>query len=339
MSAVVSRRIYSLNLDRKGEGADYHCADFLNALRAQTLRSFAILGGTKISAESFLALNCHSQSLSRLELRSIDATAMQYLSKFKDCIHIRSLNLAEDMAPSQDLENRHNDVFLELVDWLSKCRSLKEISLSNLTSAPALLTPVLRERGIELSSLEIERYSMSGNKDFHQALALQTKLISLYLKGEESETPADNDNFVDSLSKLVNLRDLRLTQISAHFTECHICTLAQNLPNLETYWTAGYHITDAIWPDIAKLKLLKRLELNADTRFTANGILDFVLSLGSGNKGFALSVMMQDTDSDITEGEQDVIRDTLSQRLGGRFDFLLARGTEDDFANSEEDSD
>ena len=264
---------------------------------------------------------------------------MQHLSKFKSCIRLRSLVLAEDMRATQDLENRHKDVFLELTDWLSKCKQLKTVTLSNFISAPSLLTPFLREPGIELNTLELEGYSLSGNNDFHQALALQRNLRSLYLKGEDSESVSDNDTFVESLSRLVNLRDLRLTQISSCFTEHHIRSLSCNLPILETFWTGGFHITDAIWDDIKQLKNLKRLELNADTRFTADGILDFVSCLDEErNQGFSLYIMMQDTDCSISEQELEVIRDTVVSRLSGRFDFQLVRAPEEE-DYSDDDSD
>ena len=251
---------------------------------------------------------------------------MEHLSNLKTCTNIKSLRLAENMRATQDLESRHNDVFIELTEWLCQCKSLRAISISNFINAPALLASALRERDINLSSLELEDYSMAGNNDFHQALALQRSMRSLYLKGEGSERVSDNDLFVESLSKLTNLTDLRLSHIAEGFTEHHIRTLAQNLSKLETFWTGGFCVTDKIWTDIASLRSLKRLELSADTRFTTGGILDFVLNLGPGNAGFALNVMMQDTDCDISEHEQSVIRDTLSSNVGGRFDFLLVRG-------------
>ena len=251
---------------------------------------------------------------------------MKYLSNLKACTNLESLKLAENIKATQDLENRHNDTFVEMVNWLCQSKSLKNISISNLLNAPSLLAPALRERSVTVNALELEGFSMLANSDFHQALALQTHLRSLYLKGEGSERATDNDLFVKSLSQLVNLTDLRLDVIAEGFSEHHIRTLARNLSKLETFWTGGFCITDEIWPDIASMRSLKRLELTADTRFTANGILDFVLSLGPGNTGFALNVMMQDTDSDISEEEQSMIRDTLSNKLGGRFDFLLFRG-------------
>ncbi|KAL9129189.1 MAG: hypothetical protein Q9217_002293 [Psora testacea] len=304
--------------------ADNQFATFLNDLRPQTLQSLEVYSTSKIGPESFLALGCHRDSLVLLHLHSIEASSMQHLSNLKACTNLESLWL-ENITATQDLENRYNDVFIEMVDWLCQCKNLRAIFISKFAKSPGLLAPVMKENGINIVSLVLEGYSMIGNADFHQALALQIGLRSLYLKGEGSERASDNDIFVKSLSKLVNLVDLRLNLIAEGFSEYHIRILAQNLSKLETFWTGGFGITDDIWADIASLRSLKRLEFSADTRFTANGILDFIHSLGPGNTGFALNVMMQDTDCDISEEEQSMIRDTLSSKLGGRFDFLLSR--------------
>ena len=325
---------------RKDEGADRYCATLLNDIRPQTLRSFGVFGSSKIGAESFLALNRHCSTLVKLELHSIQADAMQHLSRFKDCVNIKFLVLAENSVATQDLKSTHKDVFSEMVEWLQNCKTLRSISISNFQSATALLTPFLRDQGIELTNLVLETLSLSNNDNsFFQALALQSSLRSLHLKGEESDIISENDMFVESLSQLVNLTDLRLVQISANFMEKHIRALARNLTKLETFWTGGFCITDRIWPDIAKLQYLTRLDLNADTRFTSSGILDFVHSLGPNNHGLTLSVMMQDTDCDIPEQEQEMIRKTLSSELGGRFDFLLVRGPEEEGNFSSDDSD
>ena len=255
-------------------------------------------------------------------------------------MNIKSLTLGENITATQDLKQKHSIVFGELTEWLQNCKGLRSISISNFLSASALLAPFLRNPGIILNSLVLESFSLSGtSSSFHQALALQSNLRSLYLKGEDSDIVAENDSFVESLSKLVNLTDLRLVQISANFMEYHIRKLARSLTKLETFWTGGFCITDEIWPDMAKLRFLTRLDLNADTRFTANGILNFVCSLGPDNRGMTLSVMMQDTDCDIPEQDQELIRKTLSSHLGGRFDFLLVRGPEEEGGFSDTDSD
>ncbi|KAL9104728.1 MAG: hypothetical protein Q9163_000340 [Psora crenata] len=317
----------SVLMTRNEDDADQQFATFLGDIRAQTLQSLEVYSTSKIGAESFLALSRHRDSLALLHLDSIEMTSMQYLSHLTVCTNLKSLKLAENGRATQDLKRRHNDVFVELIDWLCRCKSLKAISISNFINATALLTPALSERGINIVSLELEGYSMpnTSSDDFHRALALQTNLRSLYLKGEGSEGTLHNDILVESLSSLVNLVDLRLSLIAEGFLEYHIHALAGALSKLETFWTGGYCITDRIWPDIALLRSLKRLELSADTRFTANGILDFILSLGPGNKGFVLNVMMQDADCDISEEDQAVIKETLSSRVGGKFDFLLFR--------------
>lgn len=264
---------------------------------------------------------------------------MQHISNFKDCVNLRSLRLGESGRGTEDLDAHHHESFTALVEWLRQCKSLKSVCITNFVNATQLLTPFLRERDVEIETLELQGYQLHGSHDFHQALALQQSLRSLFLKGEDSEDPTDNKSFVESLSRLRGLTDLKLTQISANFTEYHISVLADRLRKLETFWTFGYHITDRIWRDFEKLKRLKRLELSADTRFTATGILSFISELDEdNNKGFLLSVMMQDTDCNIADPQIETIREAIVNKVNGRFEFQLARGLEE-LDYSDEDSD
>ena len=244
----------------------------------------------------------------------------------KGCTNLTSLSLSENGVATQDLEKRHNDVFLEVVAWLCQCKRLRTISLYNLLSAPALLTPVLLESGIHLTKLALEGYSMSESRDFHRALAQQTSLQDLWLKGESSDNLEDVDFLVESLSKLENLTDMRLQEVSDFFMDKHFCTLAKSLRRLEVWESSGYAIGDDIWSDMASMKSLRRLEFNAQTRFTSNGIMDFILNLGPGNNGLLLNIAMQDVDYDLTDEEQSTIRETMTSKVDGRFDFMLFRG-------------
>lgn len=264
---------------------------------------------------------------------------MQYLGAIKDCTNLTTIQLAEDVRGTQDLEKRHPAVFLQIIEWLSQCKKLSSLFMTNFVNGPALLAPVLRTPGIKLERFGLEGYQMFGSREFHQALALQYNLKSLFLKGDDSESETDNKVLVECLSGLVNLRDLRLTGITGSFSEQHIATLARRLQSLETFWTGGWHITDSIWVFIKGLKFLQRLELNADTRFTGEGILNFVKSLDEeSNAGFSLYIMMQDTDCNIDERKLEKIRDTIAKRLGGRFDFQLVRAPEeDDYSESDSD--
>ena len=249
---------------------------------------------------------------------------MPAISMLKGCTNLVSLLLAEYIGT--DLEHRHNDIFLETVAWLQECKSLRAVSFLKFQSAPALMQSVLLQSSINLTKLECEGYAMRNSRAFHQALGNQTSLQSLWLKGEAEETGDGIDVLVESVSKLVNLIDLRLREISDPFTNEHITSLARSLPNLEVWCTSGYGISDVIWNDMVSLKSLRRLDLMAVSSFTANGILDFVYGLGSGNKGFSLAVMMADMDSDLAQDEQALIRDVLTERVEGRFEFTLMRG-------------
>ena len=259
----------------------------------------------------------------------IKAEALSALSMLKGCTNLTSLFLAENGVATQDLEKRHNDIFLETIAWLCACKGLKSISMDKMLNAPGLLTPILLENNIKLTRLELEGYQMWESRDFHQALAHQTSLQSLWLTGESNELGQDGqdvDIFVDALSKLENMTDLRLRDISDAFMDRHLRKLAQSLPKLETWWTSGWGITDTIWSDMASLQNLRRLELTAVTRFTAEGIEEFILNLGPGNQGLVLSIMMSDTDYDLSEDEQSMIRETIASQVNGRFDFTLIRG-------------
>jgi len=115
--------------------------------------------------------------------------------------------------------------------------------------------------------------------------------------------------------------------VSDYFRDEHICRLARSLPELEGFWTSGFGITDAIWKDVSGVRKLRRLEFAAMTNFTVDGILEFISMLGHGNKGLVLAVMNADVDSNLTDDEQAIIRETLATTLDGRWDFALMRGT------------
>ena len=274
-----------------------------------------------------MALNCHRETLTELKLNGIKPDSIPALSMLKGCTNLTSLLLSE-MSATQDLEKRHNDIFLEVVSWLCQCKGLRTIDLSKFLSAPALLTPVLLESSINLTRLALDGYSMSESRDFHRALSQQTSLQDLCLNGESSENPEDVDILVDSLSELENLTDMRLQEVSEYFLDKHFCKLAKSLQKLERWESSGYAITDVIWEDMASMKSLRRLEFNALTRFTSDEIMDFISNLGPGNDGLVLNIAMQDVDYDLPNEEQSRIRETITRQLNGRFDFMLFRGKE-----------
>lgn len=136
---------------------------------------------------------------------------------------------------------------------------------------------------------------MSYTQVFYQALANQTSLQSLWLRGGLDPRSGDDnaeitDNLAESLSKLVNLTDLRLFEISGCFADRHIVHIASSLPKLEFWSTSGLLLSDVIWGEVACLRSLRTLHLRSMPRFTPDGIIDFLEKLGAGNKGLSLFV-------------------------------------------------
>ena len=305
---------------------DHLMADFLSDLRRHSLESLDIISHHEIGPDSFAALNNHSESLTELRLSNIKPEAMSKLSLMKGCTALTSLSLSE-LTPYTDLEKNCYSVFLDVVIWLQSCKNLKSITLHNMLSASALLTPVLLDSSIRLAKLEVEHYLPRLAIDFHKALAHQTTLESLWLRGDgEDFMGHDIDVVVESLIQLTNLKDLRLRDMSDFFREEQFCVLSGSLLKLEEWWISGYGITDAIWLDVLQLKSLRRLEINAWTTFTADGLLGYIDKLGPGNSRMILSVNMADPESALSDAEQALVRETIASKVEGKFDYIPARG-------------
>ena len=306
--------------------SDHLMASFLNDLRPHSLESFNVISRSEIGADSFAALNNHCESLTELRLNDINSEAMCELSLMKSCTALTSLTLSE-RTPNTDLEKKNHGVFLEVVDWLQNCKNLRSITCHRILSASSILTPLLMNNSIRLTKLDIEGYKPLSSQNFHKALAHQTSLERLWLKGDGEDFMAqDVDVVVESLIRLTNLKDLRLRDMSDFFRDEHLCTLSRNLLNLEELWTSGYGITDAIWPSIALMKSLRRLEINAWTTFTADGLLSYINELGSGNGRMILGVNMADPETSLSDAEQALVREALARRVEGKFDYIPARG-------------
>lgn len=301
-------------------------ATFLNELRPQSLESFETFSYPHIGPESFQALSCHGDSLTELRLNYLPSDTIPKVWLLKGCTNLVTLSLAGNGRAIYDLEASHNEAFLETVAWLKGCKKLRILAFTKFFSAAALMTPILLENDIRLTSLEFEGFAMQDAKKLHQALVNQTSLQSLWLKGDVDEMATEADLIVESLSKLVNLTDLHMTETSEYFIDRHIVQLASSLPKLEVWSTSGYGLTDAIWGEVASLRSLRKLDITAFTSFTADGILDFVRNLRPGNQGMVLAVMNADVDSALSVADQELIQETIAQKVGGRFEFTLSRG-------------
>ncbi|KAK4943010.1 hypothetical protein LTR10_017395 [Elasticomyces elasticus] len=317
--------------------ADDSFATFLDELKPDTLSYFEMISYNDLGRRSFEALGRH-RTLQELELSNLNQEAMQNLSALKACTEIHTLKL-DDSAGNVQLENMNHDVFVEVIGWLSSCRNLRDLTLKNFFDGPAILAQVLYSPNVELTKLSLEGYSVryTSARLFHSALAEQNSLESVWLKGNgEDTTPDDLQIMVQGLCNMTNLRELVLKDVSDEFEEEHIISLALSLPLLEDFWTSGGEVSADILPPLVNMKRLKNLTLYAMTQFTTDALTDFITNLDPATqKGFNLSLMAAHPDFDLSDGEQELIRDLIRTTLDGRFDFVLWR--EADTSDSEDD--
>ena len=158
--------------------------------------------------------------------------------------------------------------------------------------ATALMASAFLEKDIHITSFKFEGRVFPDSDQFHPALAHQTSLQSLCLK--EEGLPGRNRNvadiLVESLSSLVNLKDLRVEKVDANFSDQHIVQLARSLPKLEVWYMDGGMLTDAIWDAVASLRLLRSVNFGYRTIFTADALLDFIEKLEARNRDIILDV-------------------------------------------------
>lgn len=318
--------------------ADKLCALFLEALKPNTLHHFELISYNDIAAESFNALGRH-KTLRELTLNNLSGPAIETLSNLKECTELQTLVL-EDNTKSIQLESLHNDTFVEVVQWLSSCSKLRDLTLKRFWDGPAILSQVLLSPTVKLTKLSLEEYLVhaTSSRLFHTALSEQKTLEAIWLRGSgEDSVPDDLTIMVEGLSNVPHLKELVLKDVSDDFTEDHITQLALSLPELEELWTSGEYVSANLLTVLRNLRCLKKFDLYAISQFTSDEILDFLSQLDPvTQRGFQLSIMAADPNQgNLSEAEQDLIRDFIRTNLDGRFDFVLWRDVE----SSDSDSD
>jgi hypothetical protein len=120
---------------------DHDMALFFGGLRTNSLRSFSALSAKAVGPETLLALNNHALSLKTLKLSGLESASIQRLSLLQGCKAIEMLEI-QDADGLVNLEATENDVFLDVVTWLGSCKRLRDLHITDLVSAPAILTKV-----------------------------------------------------------------------------------------------------------------------------------------------------------------------------------------------------
>lgn len=321
-----------------GLEADRLFATFLNELKADTLQYCELISFNQVEAKSFEALGRH-KTLRELKLSNLWQTAVENLNCLKGCTELHTLML-EDNTGIVQLEALNNDVFVEVVHWLSSCSKLRDLTLKRFYDGPAILSQVLNSPAVHLTKLSLEGYLVRqpGSRLFHTALSEQKTLEAVWLRGNGEDTvPDDIQIMVDGLSNIPHLKELVLKDVSDEFQEEHIVQLILNLPELEEFWTSGDVVSGDLLHALTNLRFLKKLDLYAMTQFTGDEIMDFLTKLDPATQnGFNFSLMAADPNQgNLSETEQDLIRDYVRTNLDGRFDFVLWRDVE----TSDSDSD
>jgi hypothetical protein len=315
--------------NRQGTDRDHKLSSFIGGMRPNSLQSLEIIGDAGLGAETFLALNTHSESLKELKL-AFESDVLHHLSLVKGCKALETIKL-ETMGWTE-LDESYSDVVAELRNWLSECQHLSELEFANFTffnftSAPSLTLPVLLSEKITLRKLSIDGYVVGDHRLFHEALVHQPSLRSLFLAGDsEAMVRDDIDTLVDSLSQLRELRELELRGVSDYFKDEHIIRIALSLQHLEDLYTTGLELTDNVLEGVSLLKNLTSVTFAAISSFTTDGLLEFVSHLGPGNQGIIFSVDMADPGGRLTEAEQSLVRSAFVEQAGGRFEYTLLRG-------------
>lgn len=322
-----SLRIYSAT----SEDADEQIASFISGRQPNTLVHFENISNCHIGLDTAVALNQHGKSLSVLKLY-LTGDKIKALGCVRECTSVNTLAI-EYSGPPDNLKANENDLFLEITEWLRNCTALRDISISNMVSAPDMILPILLNEAIQLHKLQINSheglmYLVKDHQDFHQSLGQKRSLQELSLRADPEGLLGDPlAEVTNSICALTDLRHLHLTRISDYFSDQHVRAFAEHLVNLEHIYIGGYGISDGVWDAVARLRNLKTLTFSGLTVFTSGGILRFVDQLGDGNQGLILAVDNADADSPLTQEEQEMVQEALAAKVDGVFAYQLLRGT------------
>ena len=329
MSETACSRLISI---RSAEERDHKLAKFISTIRPQTLKMIETIRDIGANAESFLALSGHSESVKDLRL-CISNDSLPHLSLLRGCTAIESLKI-EDVSGTTNLEASQNDVFLETVDWLCNCRSLRNVILTGVLAAPAIMTPVLLQHKIQLRELDIDSYILKDCRIFHQALVHQrSSLRFLSLEGDTDGMFRDDvDTLVDSLRQLTALKALRLLLGEVLHDE-HIADIIDGLSQLETLYITGMQMNDGLLESIGSLGELRSVTFAGISKFTTDGLLEFVSRLGPGNRGIRVMVDWADPETLLSDKEVELIRTKLAEKVGGNLDYTPFRGRDRPFCS------
>jgi hypothetical protein len=103
-------------------------------------------------------------------------------------------------------------------------------------------------------------------------------------------------------------------------------TIFQDLKQLETVYVTGLELNDDILPTFGGLPNLRDVTLSGISKFSKDGLDEFISMLGSGNQGIRVTIDQADPETALSDKEQSMLAEHLAQHVGGTFDYTLYRG-------------
>lgn len=170
---------------------------------------------------------------------SLEIESISQLTSLAAPPALKVLVLTESYLESQNEGGWDEDFYLvvtELANWIRSCKALRRLELGQFVDDPVLLSHVLIDDSLRLTTLSLEGYNMPDSSTFHEALSCQKSLQNLYLSGKGSFLSEDNEILVQAISQLHDLRELELDGISDCCTFDHLTTLTHHLSHLESLW-------------------------------------------------------------------------------------------------------
>ncbi|KAL4743817.1 hypothetical protein BDV11DRAFT_177464 [Aspergillus similis] len=309
--------------DKPPGKAEIEAEELFNALRANSLEYFEVLSFSHLGPRSMRALGTQRDSLTELKLTSLNIDTIRELASLGPLPNLEVMSLT-DSAPAAWDEPFYATLG-EVADWIGTCAKLERLEVRRFMHDSRLLSKALMNDNIHLISLSFAGFKLHDGFRFLYDLKNHRSLQYLYLRGEGSPDPAQNNLLVESVGALHELRELELKDVSDFFTMEQAGELTMSLPSLERLWISGEAFNDSIWPAFLCLSQLKSLAIYALSNFTADGVIHFISQLGPGNHGLSLSILNATSAVDFPDEMQGMIREILAGSLEGSFDFGLAQ--------------
>ncbi|KAL2017145.1 hypothetical protein VTK56DRAFT_2567 [Thermocarpiscus australiensis] len=309
----------------KGTDVDDELAGFFRSLEPNTLESFTILSLNEIGRETFTALREHSRSLKTLGLLSLERAALQSLNELSDCLALTSLTL-EVASNTQRYPwgTECKQVFQEVVQWLQKCVSLKEIDFMFVPGAATILAELLKTPAIRLASLSIRAIDI--DLAFYESLAHQKQLRHLVVKIVDYDILEASEPrhvlFADAICNCPELRELDTNEL---FTLEDLERISSALPELEDIVLNGDLIDDDFLIPLRRLPKLRSVNVFGPSSISTGGLLSFLDDIErdpeGAHEGLMFYIANQNWDSKFSEEEELTMGRVFSERFRGRFDI------------------